>query len=171
MRGYLKTLAMLWAALFSSFSFSSGKYIGLTQDQVAALGGKPLSSGMWGENLAVDTRFREGKTNIFLIEFYGEFQQQSNAIKRRSTRTVDFLAVSLTADERISDGSSFRCLDGETSVIGVFKKRVAQEKGRFPAIRAWKIDQTSKKILPVTDLRSVTCDWYRNGEEEFPKNL
>ncbi len=171
MKVHFKFLAIAGVILFSNISHSSGKYIGLNQDQVGALGGNELGGGMWGESLALDIRFLDGKTNIFLIEFYGDFAQLSNGSKRRSSRTTDFLAIDLGKDERISDGSSFRCLDGEKSVIGAFKKSAAKEKGRFPASRAWKIDQTSKKILPLASLKSVTCDWFRNGDEEFPKNL
>lgn len=171
MKVHFKFLATLGLILFSNGSYSSGKYIGLNQDQVSALGGNELGSGMWGDSLALDIRIFDGKTNIFLIEFYGEYVQQPNGSKRRSSRTTDFLAVDVSKDERISDGGSFRCLDGEKSVIGAFKKSAAKEHGRFSASRAWKIDEISKKILPLASVKSVTCDWSRNGDEEFPKNL
>lgn len=151
-------------------ALATESYVGLTQSQVSAFG-EELGGGMWGGSLdyAIDIRRLKDKIHIFLIEFYGEFKLVDGGKKRRSTRTVDHIEFVLGADEKVSDSISFRCLDGQTSVVGVFKKKQAKAEGRFPAVRAWKI--VDKKIASVTKLDSVSCDWFRNGDGDFPREL
>ena len=171
MKIHFQVLFVIGLLFFSGRSFSLERYIGFSQEQVSNLGGDVLGGGMWGNNFALDMRLINGKVHIFLIEFYGSDKKQPNGAKRKASRATDFLVVKLEKGERISDGASFRCHDGETSVIGIFLKKWAKEKERFPASRAWKINQLSKKIVPLTTVRSVSCDWFRNGDEDFPKNF
>lgn len=152
-------------------AFSIEKYIGLTQEDLKSFGGENVVSGMWGNDFAVNMRTLNGERMVFLIEFSEKYEQQKDGKKRRPARTVDFLRIKLKSDEHLSDGASFRCREKETSVIGVFKKKLAKEEGYFSATHAWKIDENSKKFVPLSTTSDVVCDWFQNGDEEFPKNL
>lgn len=151
------------------FSVASNGYLGLNQDQVSKIG-KEVSGGVWAKDLIVDIReIKAGSVELFLIEAYGNYKTLADGIKRRDTRVVDSINIAIDKDEKIADGGSFRCREHEISVIGIFKKRLAKEKGTFSATRAWKVDTSSKRFVALHDNKSVVCDWFRNGDETFPK--
>ena len=163
----MKISLSLVIALLAVQGRAGTSYIGWTQDQVKKLG-TSIGGGMWEKDLAIDIRHTDKQDTLFLIEFTGEYKKQPEGGERKDSKVVDYVNVSIKKDQQISDGASFRCLENQTSVIGVFNKKDAKEKSRFPAQAAWKIDLTAKKLVEISDLKTVSCDWYRNGDEKFP---
>lgn len=129
-----------------------------------ALGGmKTLMGGMHGDTMGVEYQvLNSGKHVLIAKEKIGN--EEKNA-KFKILQTID---LNLTTDEYVVP-NGFKCSSKRDHFIyGVIAKMHAKKTGSFSPERAWEVDQKNLKLVPLIDIKSISCVWSPEGESGYP---
>lgn len=71
--------------------------------------------------------------------------------------------------EVLSGANGFRCHNSNDKyVYGIISKAEAKEKSKFHPSRGWVVNESEFKLEPISDVKTVSCEWHRQGDEPFP---
>lgn len=116
-----------------------------------AAGMKAVSSSLHGERMVVEQQvLNSGRSVLVVEEIMGDK-------KREMRQTVE---LHLRKGEMVSLGANYRCLVDKVFVYAVISERRATKNGVFAPERAWSIDEEAIRLIPVTDPKTVQCQWF-----------
>ena len=122
-----------------------------------------IEGALHGENLATDLKkLGSGKCIITLKE-----KRDFNGHKV----FMDFYVIEIPLKEgdQISPFGSFKCTNTKNETIyGIISKDVAKKAGAFSPVHAWYVDVKEKKILPVKNVKEITCEFSPKGDATYP---
>jgi hypothetical protein len=130
--------------------------------QLTLASSKMLFASLHGKMSVTHSVLNSGNHILEVKELVGRKKKKAIFENRQ---TID---LKMSMKEDISSVVGVMCMLNKNLVYAVFSKAQAKEKGSFPALRAWSIEEKKIKLEPIKDIKKVTCSWNPEGESQFP---
>ena len=124
-------------------------------------GMKSVMSGMHGDKMAVSYEvLNNGKHVIVINEFMGREGKHSKF------KQLEVIELGTMEGKELSPQGPCKCFinnePGFTYAV-INTKNSCKTKSINP-LKAWSIDQTDMKLIPVKDMKTVNCKWQPDGD-------
>lgn len=122
---------------------------------------KALFEAVHGHSMIVEYQVLNSGSHVLLVK---KAKLDGGAVEP----ALQVVSLKIGRNEALNVSKGFQCFNtlGEPTYAVVSKKR-AREKGEFQPERAWSLDISSHKLVPIVDAQLVRCRWEPDGDGKY----